>query len=250
MDWLTGPFPLIIGHRGASAEAPENTLAAFGLALEQGAAGVEFDVRLSADGNVVVIHDATVERTTNGRGQVSQMRASELRALDAGMGQPVPTLDDVFEAFGPSMLYNVELKVGGLWDKGLEGAAAERIEAHHLQNHVVVSSFDPMAVRRARRQLPATTMTGFLWMNGGIVPRVMRTVASNAEADHPYYPLVDEAYMAWARERQLRVHVWTVDDAQEARRLAALGVHALITNRPREIAAALANTGAAGWPAE
>lgn len=250
MDWLTGPFPLIIGHRGASAEAPENTLAAFGLALEQGAAGVELDVRLSADGNVVVMHDATVARTTSGRGRVSQMSASELRALDAGMGQSVPTLDDVFEAFGSSMLYNVELKVGGLLDKGLESAVAERIEAYHLQNHVVVSSFDPLAVRRARRQLPATTMTGFLWMNGGIAPRLMRTLASNAEADHPYYPLVDEAYMVWARERHLRVHVWTVDDAQEARRLAALGVHALITNRPQEIATALANTSAAGWPAE
>lgn len=250
MDWLTGPFPLVIGHRGASAEAPENTLAAFGLALEQGAAGVEFDVRLSADGNVVVIHDATVERTTNGKGRVAQMSARELRALDAGMGQPVPTLDDVFEAFGPSMLYNVELKVGGLWDKGLAGAVADRVEAFHLQNHVVVSSFDPLAVRRARLQLPATTMTGFLWMNGRTAQRVMRQIAGRAEADHPYYPLVDEAYMAWARERNLRVHVWTVDDVQEARRLAALGVHALITNRPREIAAALADSsGAARSPA-
>jgi glycerophosphoryl diester phosphodiesterase len=239
MDWLTGPFPLIIGHRGASAGAPENTLAAFALAQEQGAQGVEFDVRLSADGNVIVMHDATVARTTNGTGRVSQMTTKQLRALDAGMGQPVPTLDDVFEAFGPSMLYNVELKVGGLLDKGLEGAVAERIEAYHLQNHVIVSSFDPLALRRARQQLSATTLTGYLWMQGRTAQRMLRRLLAPAEADHPYYPLVDEAYMAWARERDLRVHVWTVDDAQEARRLAALGVHALITNKPREIAAAL-----------
>jgi len=245
MDWLTGPFPLIIGHRGASAEAPENTLAAFALAAKQGAQGIEFDVQLNADGNVVVMHDATVERTTNGTGRVSQMSSDELRALDAGMGQPVPTLDDVFEAFGPSMLYNVELKVSGLRNKGLEGAVAERIEAYHLQNHVLVSSFSPLALRRARRQLAATTMTALVWMGGRFAQRVLHGLLPSPQAehaawaDHPHYPLVDEAYMAWARERDLRVHVWTVDDAQEARRLAKLGVHALITNRPQEIASAL-----------
>lgn len=239
MDWLTGPFPLVLGHRGASADAPENTLAAFGLALEQGARGVEFDVRLSADGNVMVIHDATVARTTNGTGQVSKMHSDALRALDAGMGQPIPTLDDVFEAFGPSMLYNVELKVSGLWDKGLASAVADRIEAYHLQNHVVVSSFDPLALRRARRQLSQATMTAFLWMGSWPVRRAVHGLLPQMQADHPYYPRVDEVYMAWARERNLRVHVWTVDDPEEARRLAALGVHTLITNKPREIAAAL-----------
>ncbi|HZD10977.1 MAG TPA: glycerophosphodiester phosphodiesterase family protein [Candidatus Binatia bacterium] len=237
MDWLSDKLPLIIGHRGASAEAPENTLAAFALAVEQGADGVEFDVQLSADGNVVIMHDATVDRTTNGSGPVSRLTSSELRALDAGMGQPVPTLDDVFEAFGPSMLYNIELKVSGLWGKGLESAVADRIDAYHLHNQVVVSSFDPLSLRRARRQLSATTMTGFLWMRG---PRALRNLLASTPADHPYFPLVDEGYMAWARERSLRVHVWTVDDPQEARQLAVLGVHALITNRPREIVAALA----------
>lgn len=243
MDWLTGPFPIIIGHRGASARAPENTLAAFALALEEGARGIELDVRLSADGNVVVMHDATVARTTNGEGRVAQMTASELRALDAGMGQAVPTLDDVFEAFGPGMLYNVELKVGGLWDGGLASAVADRIEAYHLQNHVVVSSFNPLALRRARRQLAQTTMTAFLWLYAWRARRALHRLLPQMQADHPHYPLVNEAYMAWARQHNLRVHAWTVDDAQEARRLAALGVHALITNKPREIAAALQERG-------
>lgn len=240
MDWLSGPFPLVLGHRGASADAPENTLAAFELALAQGAVGVELDVRLSSDGRVVVIHDATVDRTTNGTGRVGEMTANALRALDTGNGAGVPTLDDVFEAFGPRMLYNVELKVSGLSDKGLAHAVAESIEAHHLQNHVVVSSFHPLAVRGARRELGATTMTGFLWYKAPRLRRLMQGLLPGIEADHPYAPLVDEAYMAWARQRGLRVHVWTVDEAQEARRLAALGVHALITNRPGEIVAALA----------
>lgn len=239
MDWLSGPFPLVIGHRGASADAPENTLAAFALALEQGAQGVELDVQLSADGNVIVMHDATVDRTTGGSGPVSGLTTAELRTLDAGMGQRVPTLDDVFEAFGPAMLYNVELKESGLWDSGLAGAVADRIDAYHLHNQVVVSSFQPFSLRRARRYLSKTTMTGMLWMQG---PRALyRFLAAAPPADHPYYPLVDEAYMTRARAENLRVHVWTVDDVQEARRLADLGVHALITNRPRSIVAALEN---------
>lgn len=236
MDWLSGRVPLIIAHRGASADAPENTIAAFALAAEQGAHGIEFDVRLSADGNIVIMHDDTVERTTNGTGRVSKMSAAALRELDAGGGQPVPTLDEVFEAFGPSMLYNVELKEFSLWGKGLEEAVADRIDAYHLHNQVVVSSFNPLAVRRARRHLSATTMTGLVWMKG---PRNVRHLLAPARADHPHYSLVDEAYMAWARERGLRVHTWTVDDEQEARRLVALGVHALLTNRPRAIIAAL-----------
>lgn len=241
MDWLSGPFPLIIGHRGASADAPENTLAAFALALEQGAQGVELDVRLSADGDVIVMHDATVERTTDGAGPVSKLTAEQLRSLDAGQGQPVPTLDDVFEAFGPAMLYNIELKEPGLWGKGLESAVADRIDAYHLHHHVVVSSFSPLSLRRAQQQLSATTMTGFLWMRG---PRMLRhLLAPHTPADHPHCAVVDEAYMAWARSRDLHVHVWTVDDVREARRLAGLGIHALITNRPRIIVAALENAG-------
>lgn len=211
-------------------------MAAFSLATEQGAHGIEFDVRLSADGNVVIMHDDTVDRTTNGTGRVSKMTAAALRELDAGGGQPVPTLDQVFEAFGPSMLYNVELKEFGLWGKGLEEAVADRIDAYHLHNQVLVSSFNPFAVRRARRRLSATTMTGLVWIKGS---RRLLHLLAPVQADHPHYSLVDEAYMAWAAERGLRVHTWTVDSAREARRLATLGVHALLSNKPSEIVAAL-----------
>lgn len=233
-DWLTSHHPLIIGHRGASADAPENTLAAFALAIEQGADGVELDVQLSADGWPVIIHDDTVDRTSNGSGRVSEMTVAELQQLDLGMEQTIPTLDELFEAFGPTLLYNVELKSDGLLrtglrDTGLEAAVAERIEAHHLENRVLVSSFDPFCVRRARRYLSRTTPVAFLresrtWQ---IAHRLIK-----AEADHPYHALVDETYMAWARQHNLRVNVWTVDDAAEAQRLVNLGVHGIITNKP------------------
>lgn len=232
MDWFSSDTPLIIGHRGASAEAPENTLAAFGLAAEQGAQGIEFDVRLSADGNVVVMHDATVDRTTGGSGTVSRMTTEALQALDAGLGQPVPTLDDVFQTFGPSLLYNVELKGCGLWSRGLEEAVADRIAAYHLENQVVVSSFNPLCVRRARSALSKTTMVALVWAYG---PRWLSHLPVQAEADHPHYSKVDEAYISWARRQGLRVHVWTVDEPSEAQRLARLGVQAIVTNEPATI---------------
>lgn len=233
-DWITTDTPLVIGHRGASADAPENTLAAFALAIEQGADGVELDVQLSADGWPVIIHDDTVDRTSNGSGRVSEMTVAELQRLDLGMEQTIPTLDELFEAFGPTLLYNVELKSDGLLrtglrDSGLEAAVAERIEAHHLESRVLVSSFDPFCVHRARRYLSRSTPVAFLresrtWQ---IAHRLI-----TAEADHPYHALVDEAYMAWARQHKLRVNVWTVDDAAEAQRLVNLGVHGIITNKP------------------
>lgn len=236
MDWLSPDTPLIIAHRGASAAAPENTLAAFGLAAEEGAHGVELDVRLSADGNVVVIHDATVDRTTSDTGAVADLTTDQLRSLDAGMGQAIPTLDDVFQTFGPALLYNVELKGAGFSDRGLAAAVADRIAAYHLQNQVVVSAFNPFALRRARRSLSRSTMVGRLWRRG---PRWLAHAFAQTEADHPHHSLVDQAYSEWARRHLYRVHVWTVDDAGDARRLASLGVHAIITNHPRKIREAL-----------
>lgn len=232
MDWLTAPTPLIIGHRGASAEMPENTLAAFALAQEQGAAGIEFDVQLSADGQVVVIHDDTVDRTTDGTGRVSRMSLAQLQELDAGRGQTIPTLDDVFETFGPGLLYNVELKGAGWGSQELAVAVADRIAAYHQERHTIVSSFSPLAVYHARRHLTRSTPVAHLRQYGW--QRFVHSLVP-AAADHPHHTLVNEATMAWARRRGLRVHVWTVDDPGRAQQLVALGVHGIITNRPQLI---------------
>lgn len=239
MDWLTTNTPLIIGHRGASAGAPENTLAAFALALEQGADGVELDVQFSADGQIVIIHDATVDRTTNGTGRVADLTLAQLQALDAGAGQTIPTLDELFEAFGPSLLYNIEIKDLGWRDHHLELAVADRIAAYHLERQVLVSSFNPLSVRRARRCLTRATLVGMIRQ-----PRWLRWAyrLAGGEADHPHYAMVDEGYMAWARRHGYRVHVWTVDDPAGAQRLAALGVHGIITNQPGRIRQSLAHT--------
>jgi glycerophosphoryl diester phosphodiesterase len=197
---------------------------------------VELDVRLSGDGWPIVCHDADVARTTDGRGRVADLTVDALRALNAGAGQQIPTLDEVFEAFGPRLRYNVELKDAGLGNNGLEAAVADRIEAHHLGSQTLVSAFNPLAVRRARRHLSRATPLGFLHQT--TLGRYGALLAG-ATAVHPHHSLVDAAYMRWAAARDYRVHVWTVDDPAEARRLLHLGVHAVITNRPATLRAAL-----------
>jgi glycerophosphoryl diester phosphodiesterase len=237
-EWFIHNKPLIIGHRGASAYMPENSLAAMALAAEQGADGVEFDVQLSADGRPVIIHDSAVDRTSDGRGKVSDLTLSELKRLDLGEGQTIPTLDEVFETFGDRLLYNVEIKDWRLRGRGLETAVAQAIAAHNLAAKVVVSSFNPLALRRIRPQLPPLAGLGMLRYLG---PLQYSYLFAASDADHPHFSMVNEKYMAWAKRRNQRVNVWTVDDPAEARRLARLGVQAIITNKPDLIRQSLAS---------
>lgn len=232
MDWLSASSPLIIGHRGASADMPENSLAAFALALEQGADGIEMDVQLSADGWPVVIHDLDVNRLTKGNGRVSELTVAELQALDLGEAQRIPTLDEIFEMFGHQSLYNVEIKDFGWRDRGTEAAIADRIEAYHLEDKVVVSSFNPFSVRRARRYLTRRTAVALIH-SSSLFKYGYWFIRS--EVEHPHHSLIDQKYMAWATKHNYRVHTWTVDDPIEAQRLANLGVHAIVTNKPQLI---------------
>lgn len=236
MDWLSAERPLLIAHRGASAAAPENTLAAFALAQAEGADGIELDVHLSADGWPVVIHDAHLERTTTGQGLVTQYSLADLRAWTAGEGEPIPTLDEVFAAFGPSLLYNVEIKDWGWRDRGWETAVADLITSYHLEDRVLISTFNPFSLRRARRCLPQRTPVALLRDQGW---RQYTYVLGNGRADHPHHSLVNASYMAWARQHNYRVHAWTVDDPHEAERLIRLGVHGIITNKPKFLRHAL-----------
>ncbi|MCA9951976.1 MAG: hypothetical protein KDE48_20140 [Anaerolineales bacterium] len=228
--------PLIIGHRGASVDAPENTLAAFYLAIEQGADGIELDVQLSADGKIVIFHDDDVTRVSKGQGKVKNMTLSQLKALDLGYGQKIPTLDELFEMLGPTALYNIEIKDFRLGDHGLETAVADRVAAHNLASHVLISSFNPLAVRRANRLCGKATPTGLLREAG--LSQYSYLIAP-ADADHPHHTMVNANYMAWAKKRGQRVNVWTVDDPVEARRLADLGVDGIITNKPAFLRASL-----------
>jgi glycerophosphoryl diester phosphodiesterase len=236
----TAQRTLNIAHRGASAAAPPNTLAAFDVAVQLGADGIEFDVRLCADGVPVVIHNGTVDATTDGSGAVADMTLSELKRLDAGSwfdpafaGERIPALTEVLEALGGRMLLNVELKGGSLLNDRLERAVANAIEVYDLAEHVHLSSFNPLILRRLQGHAPHLS-TGLLctspaWLKAAIG----RAVAPQGLAAlHPHHTLVDEGYVHWARQHGYRIYVWTVDDPTEMRRLIRAGVDGIITNVP------------------
>ena len=229
MDWNAVTTPLIFAHRGSSHDAPENTLSAFGLAATQNANGIELDVQLSADGWPVVIHDFTVDRTTDGNGKVADFPLADLQTLKIEGDERIPTLDEVFETFGPQFIYNIEVKDLSLRDRGLEAAVADRIEAHHLEEQVIISSFNPFSLKRFRKYAPTRIPRALLRDKG-----LMRftSILNDGEGDNPHYSLVDKRYMTWAAKRAYKIIAWTVDEPDEAIRLTNLGVHGLITNRP------------------
>ncbi len=229
-NWFSTETPLIIGHRGASEDLPGNTLAAFALAAEQGADGIELDVQLSADNQTIIFHDFTLKRFTGSKHKVSELTTPELKDIDLGKGQTISTLDELFEMMGPQVLYNIEIKEFSLRDNGLETAVADCIESFGLQDMTLISSFNPLAVRRARKALSRSIPVALNRMKG--IFKYTYLLASE-QADNPHHSMVDETYMAWAKKRGYRVHAWTVDDPQEASRLASLGVHGIITNKPQ-----------------
>jgi glycerophosphoryl diester phosphodiesterase len=231
---------LNIAHRGASAAAPANTLAAFEKAIELGADGIELDVQLSADGVPVVVHDATVDATTDGSGRVAEMTLAQLKQLDAGSwfdpafaSERIPTLKEVLETMGSRLLLNIELKSTSPCDGGLEKAIVAQVRHHRLDERVFFSSFNPFSLRRIKRIAPHIPV-GLLYVPSLPLPlyQVLLTALVPHEACHPGYATVDVRYVAWAQRRGYRVNVWTVDDPDEMRRLIRLGVDGIITNVP------------------
>lgn len=237
--WSNFPSPMIFAHRGASAYAPENTLAAFELAVQEGAQAIELDAKLSADGHVIVIHDQSVDRTTNGSGKVAEMPLSAMRELDAGSsfsekfrGERIPALDEVFEAVGKRILINVELTNYATPFDALVPKVVELVRRHALEKRVLFSSFFPHNLRRARRLLPEVPrglLTWAGWM--GAWPRTFGWLAPY-QALHPYTTSVNARLVQRFHAAGRRVHVWTVNDEAEMRRLFALGVDGIFTDDP------------------
>lgn len=245
MERLKQPGTMVFGHRGASAYAPMNTIPAFELAVAQGAQGVELDVRLTRDGRMVILHDDTVDHTTDGIGRISEKSFAEVRELDAGgwfgeafRGTRIPTLEEVFEAVGSKIYVNVEIKAEAPNSDGIENAVADCIRRFGLERSVIVSSFNPLTLRRFRRAAPEIPI-GFLQADDTpfYVPFFM--IGLPHEARHPHHTDIDERYMAWARRHGYAVNTWTVNDPARARELAAMGVNTVITDKPDVILSAL-----------
>jgi len=229
-------------HRGASAKAPENTLAAFRLAHELGADGVELDVQLTTDGQVVVIHDETLDRTTTGRGPVGTRTLREIKTLDASndlrgyQGETVPTLEEVLALVGPTgMSINIELKNSVEPYPGLEAAVLRIVNAAGIADRVIYSSFNHIsATQLARSSQPSRV--GLLFSDVLAEPWDYAQRLDMA-ALHPHWKYVQ--FVPETIERchalGLAIHVWTVDSPDMVRRLADLGADAVITNRPDEV---------------
>ena len=238
--WTDFPSPIIFAHRGASAYAPENTLAAFELAIQAGAQAIELDAKLSADGQVIVIHDQSVDRTTNGSGKVTKIPFSAMRELDAGSsfsvkfrGERIPTLDKVFEVVGRRILINVELTNYATPFDALIPKVVKLVKRHALEKRVLLSSFLPHNLRRARRLLPDVPvglLTWAGWMGAG--PRTFARFTPY-QALHPHTMSVNARLVQRFHAAGLRVHAWTVNDEAEMRRLFTLGVDGIFTDDPQ-----------------
>jgi glycerophosphoryl diester phosphodiesterase len=234
------PQPVIFAHRGASAHAPENTLAAFELALAQNADAIELDAKLSADGRAVVIHDPTVDRTTDGHGRVNDLSFTELRSLDAGSffsekyrGEKIPSLDEVFEVVGRRTFINVELTNYYSPRDQLVETVCMLVKKFKMQKRVLFSSFFPSNLSKARAYLPEVPR-GLLAFNGwlGAWARSFGFDFGRYQALHPNLNDVTSQQVQRVHRLQRRIHVWTVNASEDMRRLFQWGVDGIFTDDP------------------
>lgn len=250
--FFTGPKPRIFAHRGASGEAPENTLPAFRLALERRAPYAELDVHSSCDGHIVVIHDDTLERTTNGTGRVHDHTLKELKRLDAGYhfspdggkthpfqgtGVTLPTLEEVFVAY-PELKFVIEIKQA---EPPIEEEVIAVVKRCGREKEVLLASEHNDVLARVRRLAPELT-TSF---SAAEVREFIERVYGGRMQDYlppapalqisPEYggvPLVTKETVAAARALGVEVHVWTINDPQEMERLLNLGVDGIMSDWP------------------
>lgn len=231
-------FPKIYAHRGSSAEAPENTMAAFKLAVEQGADGIELDIQMSADGHLVVIHDETLERTTNGVGLVYQHTYEQLQQLNAAAhfseqvdDEPIPLLSQVLEMIAPTHLeLNIELKNGIVPYTGMEEAVIRMVRDYGMEERVVFSSFNHYSLVKMAELAPDIELAA-LYMEGIYEPWNY-ALPLGIRALHPYFYAAHPEIVAGAQQAGMKVRPFTVDEERDLKKMIAIGVDAVITNYP------------------
>ncbi len=216
---------LNLGHRGARQRAPENTIKSFQLAFELGADGVELDVWLSSDNIPVVIHDEDISHRTNGMGRVTDLPLATLQSFDAGEGEHIPTLEEVFHALSAPAIINVEIK-DYRPDCGVEKLVLALIDKYQAKQRVMISSFDADVLRRVR-DLDKDIGLGYL-----TVGEMPRSIDLNYQAQHPHFSQVTPEYIVWARAHNRRVNVWTINDVPLMQSMRELGVDALMSDVP------------------
>jgi len=226
--------PLVIAHRGASHEKPENTFSAYERAVELRADMIEVDLHRTRDGDVVISHDAELAGL-GGEGEIADATLAEVRGLDAGDGQQVPTLEEVLDGFGTRIAFNLELKQGtrGAYP-GLEAIAVAAVRDRSLGETTLFSSFYDPVLARLRAEAPETRIALLLSRRYPAHP-FERARALGAEAINPEDCLVTPQLVAGAHEAGLAVYPFTVDDEPRMRELLSWGVDGLFTNVPRRM---------------
>ncbi len=230
--------PKIWAHRGASGYAPENTLVSFQKAIDLGADGIELDVQLTKDQQVIVLHDEWLNRTSNGTGWARDYTLEELRRLDFNQQfpeygpQPIPTMEEVFALFAPTdKTINIELKTG-IWPyPGIEEKVTAMAKEYGMEDRVIYSSFNHASALKVREYAPDAKV-GFLYADGFLdIPTYGKRYG--ADALHPAIYLVqDPVFLAECKKLGLALHVWTVNDPTYVRMCAEAGIDAVITNYP------------------
>jgi glycerophosphoryl diester phosphodiesterase len=238
--YKTLPRPTIFAHRGACAHAPENTLASFQLAIQHNAPAIELDTKLTADGEVVVIHDQTVDRTTDGTGTVRHLPLAAIRELDAGAkfnpmykGERIPTLSEVFEAVGKKLFINVEITNYASPFDALPVKVGELVKQHGLQDRVLFSSFFGLSLRRAHRIVPEVPL-GLLAFPGfkGSLARSFLGELTPYQAIHPEAGDVTPRLIKRFHRANRRIHTYTVNEPELMQRLFTWGIDGIFTDDP------------------
>jgi glycerophosphoryl diester phosphodiesterase len=224
---------LKIGHRGAKAHSPENTLASFQKAIDMGANGIELDVHVCATGELVVIHDFTVDRTTNGSGEVHKMFLHELKALVVEGCHEIPTLDEVMAFAGKKCLVNIEMK--GRHTAQPVGDFLERLvrDEGYSYDNFIVSSFQHEELAAMSKLNPDVRL--------GVLTQASMKEAwdwaeeFNSKAIHPHFSLLTESNVTKARKAGYKIYTWTVNDPDDIARMKSYGVDGIISDYPERL---------------
>lgn len=246
------PRPLLLAHRGDLTHAPENTLPSFIQAIQKGADGIELDAKLTVDGHVIVIHDSTVNRTTNGSGKVATFTLDEIRNLDAGAwfdekftGTKVPLLEEVFESVGKDKMINIELtNYYSTPRDNLAVKVCELIKRHNNQSQILFSSYLTSNLKITAQILPEVPR-GLLALPGplGLWARSFGFMFGDFQALHPHITNTSREQMQRAHRLKRRVHVWTANTPEEVQRLKEWGADGIFTDDPATAVQALGRGG-------
>ena len=225
-------IPIIFGHRGASNCEPENTLLAFERAFSDGAQGIEFDVRSTKDNKIVIIHDETINRTSNGTGKVKDFTLNELLIFNFGKNEKIPTLKEVLSKYGNKYWLNIEIK-----EEGLEQQIVKLIKDHKISQKIVISSFLIPVLNKIKefdKEIPTAFLYDFPMDD---LDELIKEIDINGL--HPGKNQVSEELITNAHSKSLVVRSWTIDEISIAKEFSKIGIDGIITNNPKVIISAI-----------